>query len=120
MLEVRVAHCGDRVVVAADGEIDLLTAGRLRDALGDAVRLAGSGSVVVDLSRVDFLDSTGVQALVDGYHTAMVAGGTLTVRGAHGTAARVLRVVGLARLLGVALRDGDADGPPWYEAERSA
>ncbi|NJC74008.1 STAS domain-containing protein [Planosporangium thailandense] len=101
VLEVRTFADDGPVVVEVAGEVDLLTAGRLRAALDEAVRVAGGGRVIVDLGRVDFLDSTGVQALIDGYHTAMVAGGTLTVRGAHGPPARVLTVTGLARLLGV-------------------
>lgn len=80
----------------------MLTAGQLREALAKAVRTAGTGPVVVDLARVSFLDSSGVQALVDGYHSAMVAGGTLTVRGAHGTVARVLEIVGVDHMLGLA------------------
>jgi anti-anti-sigma factor len=101
VFEVGVATDAGQVVVEVAGDVDMLTAGQLRDALTEAVRVAGIGPVVVDLSRVRFLDSSGVQALVDGYHTAMVAGGTLTVRGAGGTAARVLHVVGLAQILGV-------------------
>jgi anti-anti-sigma regulatory factor len=63
---------------------------------------------------VDFLDSSGVQVLIDGYHIAMVADGILTVRGAGGTPARVLRVVGMAKLLGVEPPDVDtgALSPP--------
>jgi anti-sigma B factor antagonist len=118
VLEVRVSGDGGRVVVEVAGEIDLLTAGQLRDGLREAVRVAGTAPVIVDLSRVDFLDSSGVQVLVDGYHTAMVAGGTLTVRGARGIPARVLHVVGLAQLLGLAPHDGDSDGPTLHESER--
>lgn len=118
MLEVTVSAGDGQVVVEAAGDIDMLTAQRLRDALQSAVRIAGTGSVVVDLGRVPFMDSTGVQALVDGYHTAMVAGGTLTVRGAHGSPARVVHLVGLARLLGVESPQHDADGPAPRDAER--
>jgi anti-anti-sigma regulatory factor len=60
-----------------------------------------------------FLDSSGVQALVDGYHSAMVVGETLSVRGAP---ARVLRIVGLDRPLGMTSRDYDGSTP--YECER--
>lgn len=100
VLEVTTFADGGPVIVEVAGEVDLLTAGRLRAALVAAVRVAGAGRIIVDLGRVEFLDSTGVQALIDGYHTAMVAGGTLTVRGAHGPSARVLAVTGLAGLLG--------------------
>ncbi len=102
MFEVTVWADTCRVVVDPAGEVDMLTAGQLREALAKAVRTAGTGPVVVDLARVSFLDSSGVQALVDGYHSAMVAGGTLTVRGARGTVARVLEIVGVDRMLGLA------------------
>jgi anti-sigma B factor antagonist len=100
------AHAG-RVVVAVAGDVDMLTAGRLREGVAEAVRVAGAGPVIVDLERVPFLDSSGIQALLDGYHTAMVAGGTLTVRGANGTVARVLQIVGLDRVLGVGVPETD-------------
>jgi anti-anti-sigma regulatory factor len=67
---------------------------------------------------VDFLDSSGVQVLIDGYHRAMVAGGTLTVRGARGAPARVLRVVGMDGLLGVAPRDHDTGVVSPCDSER--
>jgi anti-anti-sigma factor len=115
-LEVTVSAGDAQVVVEAAGDIDMLTVQRLREALQSAVRIAGTGSVVVDLGRVPFMDSSGVQALVDGYHTAMLAGGTLTVRGAHGSPARVLHLVGLARMLGVESPRHDAGGPAPREA----
>jgi anti-sigma B factor antagonist len=107
VFDVAVTAQAGRVVVEVSGDVDMLTAGRLREGLTEAVRVAGAGPVVVDLDRVPFLDSSGIQALLDGYHTAMVAGGTLTVRGAHGTVARVLQIVGLDQMLGVSVPDAD-------------
>ena len=48
-------------VVTAIGEIDMSNADRFRDALGQAV--ADGGRLVVDLTRVEYLDSAGVHAL---------------------------------------------------------
>jgi anti-anti-sigma factor len=50
----------DRTVVAITGEIDLATA----DAMGDAVReQLRTAPVLLDLSRVEFMDSSGVRVL---------------------------------------------------------
>jgi anti-sigma B factor antagonist len=50
----------DRTAVAVTGEIDLATA----DAMGDAVREhLRAGPVLLDLSQVAFMDSSGVRAL---------------------------------------------------------
>jgi anti-sigma B factor antagonist len=53
------------VVLSVAGEIDMLTAPQLRAQLG-ALQLHSSSAVIVDLSRVDFLTSAGIGALVQG------------------------------------------------------
>jgi anti-sigma B factor antagonist len=50
-------------VVSMQGEIDLVTAPMLREALTPVVKLQ-TGPVVVDLSEVPFMDSTGVHVLM--------------------------------------------------------
>lgn len=52
------------VVVVIHGEIDLGTAPALREALRSALE-DQTGPVVVDLSDVSFMDSTGVHVLAD-------------------------------------------------------
>jgi anti-sigma B factor antagonist len=52
------------VVVAVVGEVDTLTAPRLRAALDGALRSAAARRVVVDLLGVTFLGSAGLEALV--------------------------------------------------------
>ncbi|ONI89059.1 hypothetical protein ALI144C_05950 [Actinosynnema sp. ALI-1.44] len=53
----------DIVVVAAAGEVDLLTTPLLEQALDTALR-PGSPPVVVDLSRVTFFAAAGIRALL--------------------------------------------------------
>jgi len=52
-----------QVVVAVSGEIDLYTSTRLRDTL-DEIDIASVRRLVIDLSDVDFIDSTGLGLLV--------------------------------------------------------
>ncbi|MGV1003380.1 MAG: STAS domain-containing protein [Candidatus Nanopelagicales bacterium] len=63
-------------VVAAAGEIDVFTAPDLDSALTAAVA-DGSGRILVDLSEVSFLDSTGLGTLVKCLKHANAAGGWL-------------------------------------------
>jgi anti-sigma B factor antagonist len=65
LLTVEPARVGSSVVVAVKGEIDIATGPRLRAALAEALDEPGDGPVVVDLSKVTFLGSTGVAVLVD-------------------------------------------------------
>jgi anti-sigma B factor antagonist len=48
---------------AVDGDVDLATAPALEEALEAAVR-DSVGALVVDLTRVSFIDSTGLQVLL--------------------------------------------------------
>ncbi|MFC8527292.1 STAS domain-containing protein [Nocardia sp. NPDC057227] len=82
------------VVVTAAGEVDMVTAARLREALDAAQRTPGIPTVL-DLSRVDFFDSSGLEVLVDVHHRARLrVVASAAVR-------RPLGVTGLDRVLDV-------------------
>ena len=55
----------DAVVIAVEGEVDALTAPRLRAALGDAFERLDGRPLVVDLTNVRFLGSAGLRTLFD-------------------------------------------------------
>lgn len=60
---------GDTVTVALHGEVDVATVGQVRQVLTDAIATRPA-SVVVDLSGLSFIDSTGLGALVFGFQRA--------------------------------------------------
>jgi anti-sigma B factor antagonist len=77
------------MVVEAVGEIDIVTAPDLRDALltcGEAAR------VVVDLSAVTFLDCAGLSVIARAQRRTAETCGSLSVVAPTGVAARVLRI----------------------------
>lgn len=82
-------------VVALYGQLDLANAERVRESL---VAVAGS-TVVVDLSGLRFLDSSGIAALLRARQEIVDAGHGFEMRGATGIVRRVLDVTGLAFLL---------------------
>lgn len=90
-----------RTVVAVSGEVDLSTSGDLRDALATAVH-ESTGSVHVDLSQVSFLDSSGINALLEGYAAAKRRDIPLQLVSPHAHVRQILRITGLAEVFGVA------------------
>lgn len=93
--EVAVERDQDAWVLTLRGEHDISTSPSLADALKQAF---GAGSkVVVDLSEVDFIDSTVLRALADGQPEAVEhAEHELVVVAPSGTFAR--KVLGLTRI----------------------
>lgn len=76
------------------GEIDLYTAPQLRDGLVEALD-AGARRLVIDMSRAEFCDSTGISVLLSAMKRSRDRGGDLELV-APGTAVmKVLQVTGL-------------------------
>ena len=89
---------GTRTVVLS-GEIDLVSASALWEALEPV--LEGAKRVVVDLSSVRFIDSTGLSVLVRAHRRLSHNGGVLVVRSPSEMAWRVLRITGLDSIFGL-------------------
>jgi len=85
---------GDYAVVAVTGEIDVMTAGTLRERINDLVA-AGHHDLVIDLDRVDFLDSAGLGVLVGGLKRVRAQDGSLRL---VCTQERILKVFRITRL----------------------
>jgi anti-sigma B factor antagonist len=98
---------GARVLLSVRGEIDMATVGGVRLAIeGAAAR--GGGDVWLDLTEVDFMDSTGLTALVAGYQ-ALDGRRFAIICPSEGPVYRALEVSGLSELLPVYPSRKDAD-----------
>lgn len=76
-------------VIAPEGELDISRVGDFRAALLDAAR-EGAAAVVVDLSQVSFIDSSGLGALVELHSRLRRSGRRLAVVAPGGSAPAVL------------------------------
>ncbi|HET6876057.1 MAG TPA: STAS domain-containing protein [Jatrophihabitans sp.] len=75
-LSVSRQSVGGYPVVAVSGEVDVYSAPALKDSLTELMQ-SGVSTVVVDLTDVAFLDSTGLGALVEARSATTEAGGSL-------------------------------------------
>jgi anti-sigma B factor antagonist len=95
--EAHTSRDSEALVVALAGDCDLNSRDEMTETLLDAVR--SGNTVMVDLSEVRFLDSSGLNALVTAYHAAIERAGNLYVVNATGTVATVLEITGILELL---------------------
>ena len=93
-LNVSTASQGGHAVVTASGELDLYTAPRLQTALAGLLR-ENVDRVVVDLSGVEFCDSTGMNVLLAAMKRLKEQGGTLELAAPRPAVKRILQVTGL-------------------------
>lgn len=83
----------------ASGEIDAHTAPTL------AAAIDGAGSSVdLDLTEVDFVDSSGLRVLIDAHQRLEEAGGGLRLTGLSEPVRRLLEISGVSEYLGVVER----------------
>jgi anti-sigma B factor antagonist len=94
--DVRVVNCDGHALVVGRGEIDMGSGPALRDALFAAQNEAAD--VIVDLSDVTFMDSTGINALIGAYRRRPTDG-SLIVVGANSPVRRVFEITGFSELL---------------------
>ena len=96
-------------VLSVVGEVDVFTAPTLDEALSAAIA-GGSICVVVDLTGVDFLDSTGLSVLVKALKRVREADGSLDVVVSADRVAKVFRLTGLDKLIPLHATLSDAIG----------
>ena len=82
------------VILALEGCLDVATAPRAIDAIQQFIREHGP-KVVVETSRLDFIDSKGVGALLAGAKAAMDAGGQLYLHNPALPVKKILEMCGL-------------------------
>lgn len=98
-LDVITSHVGEDAVLSVTGEIDLTSCGRLREKI-DEVDLDRPPHVVVDLTQVGFIDSTGLSVLVGAARRARTEGRGFGVV-AEGHLRELLRLTGLDTVMDV-------------------
>ena len=96
-MQVNTEQRDGATIVRPDGDIDLSTSSVLRTSLQKANESA-EGKLVIDLSNVQYMDSSGVATLVECLQISRRSGITLLLCELH---ERVLSVFQIARLDGV-------------------
>jgi anti-anti-sigma factor len=108
--EVKVGDLTQGVrTVSVRGELDLSTAPELEGPLDDALA-SGEGSVLIDLSQCEFIDSTGIALIVRAWQRLDSGenGRTLAICSQNDQVRRVLEITGLELSIPVHLTRDEA------------
>lgn len=96
-LSISRADHGDRTVVHLGGEIDVYTAPLVREKLDEQLT-SGRTDLVVDLTGVTFLDSTGLGVLVGRLKLTRTLGGAMRLVGTDERVLKVFSITGLDKV----------------------
>jgi anti-sigma B factor antagonist len=97
-MELRTDNRDGYAVIALGGRLTATGAPLLRNAVGDLVS-AGESHIVIDMTDLQFVDSSGLGALVGGLKSARVAGGDLRIAAVPDAVRTVLHLTNLDRVL---------------------
>lgn len=89
---------GAAVTLSITGELDAVSVPELRPALDELIN-NGCKKVVIDLSGLRLIDSSGVGAIVYLFRRIRTQGGTVSVRGATDQPLAILRLLKLDQIL---------------------
>jgi anti-anti-sigma factor len=100
---------GDRAVIGLYGEHDMNTEAELTGALASFCGVGGVGDVTVDLSRITFVDSTTITALLGARNLMRRQNRRLILRAPSAHARRILQLCGLLVFLEPTTTPADQD-----------
>lgn len=99
-IDLKTEDGGGTLVFRLRGSLDLATAPTVRAALAEATE-KGSQHLIVDLTQLEFLDSTGLGVLIGAHRRAVERGGSFRLVVGEGAIARLLNITGLIAVFAV-------------------
>lgn len=106
-MQITTQRTGAALHAALSGELDHHSAEKVRKELDAAIR-DGVRELVLDLSGLTFMDSSGIGVILGRYRLIREQGGRVRVSAMSTYAARILKMAGILTLLGG--EDGQREG----------
>lgn len=91
----------DRIVVGIKGDLDLKTSTPLREALEQLIMRYPDRHLLLDLSEVEFVDSSGLGVILGRYRRLQETGRTLSLVGVRSSVRAVLELAGIDSIISV-------------------
>lgn len=100
LLQIRVTEDGSDCVAHLRGELDVSTSPHLRAEMLDLIE-DGCRTLVIDMSELAVIDSTGLGVLVGVMKRVLQHGGEMRLRSPRPTARKVFDITGLDRVFAI-------------------
>ncbi len=98
-MDILYDRSGNMLKVALRGELDESCADRVRDSLDRNILLSDARRIVFDLSRLSFMDSSGIGVLVGRYRKFSARSVAFFISSPNATVDKVLRLSGIYTIM---------------------
>jgi len=98
-IEVEVVN-KETAILRLYGKLNMVCAGQLREDIAELIA-KGHFKIALDMTQVDFMDSSGLGALINGLKAAREAGGDLRIASPVEQVRLVLKLTNLDRVINV-------------------
>ena len=100
-MQVEMTREGGTLTAHLIGELDHHTAAPIRNEIDAAVLAARSTRLVLDLSRLSFMDSSGIGLIMGRYALVKQCGGTLSVLDPSPAVVKIIKLAGMERMVSI-------------------
>ena len=97
-LQITVSKCNESSIVRLRGRLNVDSSPALRDRLMALLQPQSPDAVIVNLSDVSYIDSSGLATLIEGLGVARMRQTTLCVQGLHGRLLQLFQATRLSSL----------------------
>ena len=98
-MSARIEYLKKEIRVVLDGEIDHHSASLIRISIDDAIIHKRPQTLILDFSKVSFMDSSGIGVILGRYRTIRDRGGSMYVTHMNPHIARIFHMSGMDRVI---------------------
>ncbi len=107
-MNVGVKHYGNTLRVSVGGELDMKVADQFRRELDGLLTKYPETNLLLDFTRVGFIDSSALGVILGRYKLLSKAGRIMVISGVQPQVERILELSGIMKIIGVYPRETDA------------
>lgn len=98
------------LLIRLSGEIDHHSAVRVRTEIDERISLVRPQKAIMDLSGIDFMDSSGLGLIMGRYMKMQAIGGTLTLREPNERVLKIFKLAGLEKIVNIERNESEDEG----------
>lgn len=99
MIDVHFDKDCDKLIARISGELDLVIADKFRTAVDQALDRGNCSKLILDLSRVTFIDSSGLGVILGRYKRLTPQGGVMAIVAPQPQVEKILEFSGIKRII---------------------